>query len=94
MTRDMEKQPYTPDEQRVCQYMQMIAPDLGCGDDPIGFLIACYGTLLFERNEWRECAYYDPLMSGKGAFLGWDRSALDRCRRRYIEKVEPCVTLI
>ena len=37
-----------------------------------------------EVTAWRECARYDPLMSGR-AFKGWDRSALDRCRRTYIE---------
>jgi hypothetical protein len=37
-----------------------------------------------EIAAWRECARYDPLMSGR-AFKGWDRSALDRCRRTYIE---------
>jgi hypothetical protein len=33
-------------------------------------------------NAWRECALYDALMSGP-VFKGWDRSALDRCRRQY-----------
>ena len=37
-----------------------------------------------EIAAWRECARYDPLMSGR-AFKGWDRSALDRCRKTYIE---------
>jgi len=40
-----------------------------------------------EVSEWRDCARYDPLMSGP-AFKGWDRSALDRCRRKYIENAE------
>ena len=43
-------------------------------------------ALLEEVAAWRECARYDPLMSGPpGAFKGWDRSALDRCRKTYIE---------
>jgi hypothetical protein len=38
-----------------------------------------------EVMEWRECAQYDPLMEGQ-RFKGWNRSALDRCRRHFIEK--------
>jgi len=38
-----------------------------------------------EVQDWRECAMYDALMSGP-KFKGWNRSALDRCRQRYIEK--------
>lgn len=37
-----------------------------------------------EITAWRECARYDPTMEGP-RFKGWDRSALDRCRRTYIE---------
>jgi len=37
-----------------------------------------------EVQDWRECARYDPLMSGP-AFKGWDRSHMDRCRNKYIE---------
>lgn len=37
-----------------------------------------------EAAAWRECALYDATMEGP-AFKGWDRSALDRCRRRFIE---------
>jgi hypothetical protein len=40
--------------------------------------------LTAECEAWRECAQYDPEMTGP-AFKGWDRSALDRCRTRYIE---------
>lgn len=35
-----------------------------------------------EVRAWRECALYDATMEGP-AFKGWDRSALDRCRRTY-----------
>jgi hypothetical protein len=38
-----------------------------------------------EVQDWHECASYDALMSGP-KFKGWNRSALDRCRQRYIEK--------
>jgi hypothetical protein len=34
-----------------------------------------------EIEQWRECALYDATMKGP-AFKGWDRSALDRCRKR------------
>lgn len=37
-----------------------------------------------EIDAWHECAQYDPLMEGP-RFKGWDRSALDRCRRRFID---------
>lgn len=34
--------PYTEDERRVCDYLQEIIPDVGCGADPIGFLISSH----------------------------------------------------
>ncbi len=37
-----------------------------------------------EIAAWRECALYDATMEGP-RFKGWDRSAMDRCRRRFIE---------
>jgi len=37
-----------------------------------------------EAEDWRECAKYDALMDGP-RFKGWNRSALDRCRKKYIE---------
>lgn len=49
--RDFEKNPYSKDEQRVCDFLQTIAPDVGCGDDPIGFLIASYHYLIIQRKE-------------------------------------------
>lgn len=45
MTRDIDKNPYTEDERRVCDYLIALAPDAGCGDDPIGFLIASHNAL-------------------------------------------------
>jgi hypothetical protein len=33
-----------------------------------------------ELLAWRECAEYDVTMDGR-VFKGWNRSALDRCRR-------------
>jgi hypothetical protein len=36
-----------------------------------------------EVADWRECAKFDVLMEGPKA-MGWNRSALERCRERYI----------
>lgn len=33
-----------------------------------------------EIEQWRSCALYDATMEGP-VFKGWDRSALERCRR-------------
>ena len=41
-------------------------------------------TATGEVEAWRQCALYDATMAGP-IFKGWDRSAMDRCRRRYIE---------
>lgn len=38
-----------------------------------------------ELEAWYECAVYDPTIP-KPTFKSWNRSALDRCRRRYMEK--------
>lgn len=39
--RDFDKRPYSADERRVCDYIQKASNNqVGCGDDPIGFLIA------------------------------------------------------
>ncbi len=37
-------------------------------------------ALTAEVQAWRECALYDATMEGP-VFKGWDRSALERCRR-------------
>lgn len=43
MKRDIEKNPYSPDEQRVVNYiLSKTQGTIGGGDDPIGFLIASY----------------------------------------------------
>lgn len=48
--RDLDTKPYTTDEQRVCEFLTRLSPDIGCGDDPIGFLMASYEWLLAERK--------------------------------------------
>lgn len=50
--RDLDKQPYSPDEQRVAQFF--FDAGLGGGDDPIGFIIASHVSLAADRNEARE----------------------------------------
>lgn len=36
-----------------------------------------------ELEEWRACALYDPMMDGP-RFKGWDRSQMERCRKKFI----------
>ena len=43
--------PYNADEKRVCAYLQEIIPEIGCGDDPIGFLITSHRHLLELRRK-------------------------------------------
>ena len=46
MERDFDKQPYDVQEKRVCDYLQKISKGMmGCGEDPIGFLIASHNML-------------------------------------------------
>ena len=52
-------------------------------DDENAQLKAELERLRAEVTAWRECARYDPNMSGRALFKGWDRSALDRCRKKY-----------
>jgi hypothetical protein len=47
--------PYTPDEARVCNYLLEITHNqVGCGDDPIGFLIASHRELNRQLKELRK----------------------------------------
>jgi len=48
--RDLNSCPYSRDEQRVCAYLREIMPDIGCGDDPVGFLIASHHALVERRQ--------------------------------------------
>ena len=48
--RDPETHPYTVEERRVCAYLQTLMPDIGCGDDPIGFLIASHAAIRQDRE--------------------------------------------
>jgi hypothetical protein len=43
---------YSRDEQRVCDYIQKITKEqIGCGDDPIGFLIASHAYLAAQCQD-------------------------------------------
>mgnify|MGYP001603933974 CR=1 FL=1 len=52
--RDIETNPYDAQEQRVCDYLQKLAPDIGCGNDPVGFLIASHAALTTDNKRYRE----------------------------------------
>lgn len=54
--RDIEAHPYSADERRVCDFLLSRSPDMGCGNDPIGFLMASYVWAIHERNELRDAA--------------------------------------
>jgi hypothetical protein len=50
--RDIEKNPYTPEEKRVVDYFW--EHGVGGGDDPIGFILSSYAYLVAERNTLQE----------------------------------------
>jgi hypothetical protein len=50
--RDIEKNPYSPDEARVAKFIFDMGA--GGGDDPIGFIMASHAALAAERNLLRE----------------------------------------
>lgn len=65
-TRDMEKNPYTPDEARVAKYL-MDLTGIGGGDDPIGFLLASHRILVDRGQRAREAfqqAHADNRLAG------------------------------
>lgn len=52
--RDIETAPYDRQEQRVCAYLQSVASSLGCGDDPIGFLIASHNFIMNQQKKEKQ----------------------------------------
>lgn len=49
--RDFDAQPYTTEERRICDYLiEITRGKIGCGADPIGFLIASHYALLRQRR--------------------------------------------
>lgn len=52
MARDLETNPYSPDEERVAKFLA--DHGVGGGDDPIGALIATYGFVIGQRGTLKE----------------------------------------
>jgi hypothetical protein len=50
--RDIDKEPYSKDEERVAKFLYERGS--GGGDDPIGFILSSYAYLVEERNKYRE----------------------------------------
>lgn len=50
--RDFDKNPYTPDEERVAKWL-VDTGGVGGGDDPIGYLIAAFEYMAKERKAYR-----------------------------------------
>lgn len=50
--RDLDRNPYTPDERRVVNFLW--DRGMGGGDDPIGFLLASYQYVVAKRNRLTE----------------------------------------
>lgn len=49
--RDFDKNPYSPDELRVVEYLNRITNnEIGAGDDPIKFLIASHSALRIDLD--------------------------------------------
>jgi hypothetical protein len=49
--RDLHEKPYTADEQRVVDYINLITDGaVGAGSDPIGFLLASHSYIQRERH--------------------------------------------
>lgn len=49
--RDMDEWPYSYDERRVATYLNNLCPDIGSGDDPIGFIVASHAALVQRARE-------------------------------------------
>jgi len=49
--RDFDQNPYTPCEKRVCAYLQEIMPEIGCGEDPVGFLISSHAVISYHLQQ-------------------------------------------
>lgn len=51
--RDFDANPYSPDEERAAAYMRRLLPNVGTGDDPIGFVLASWEQMVAERKSLR-----------------------------------------
>lgn len=96
--RDMETQPYTDDENRVCKYLLEITHDqIGCGADPIGFLIASHGAINHTQKNQRVVikALVEALTFAKpivGAVVAKSDNDTRPQRRKVYEKIEAALT--
>ena len=61
--RDFTTCPYSIDEQRVVAYLREIMPEIGAGDDPIGFLIASHAALADRAREFLRA--YESILDDK-----------------------------
>jgi hypothetical protein len=50
--RDLDQNPYSPDEQRIAEFL--FERGAGGGDDPVGFILSSYAYLVEQRNTLRE----------------------------------------
>lgn len=72
MTRDLDKNPYSPDEQRVADWLcKRSGENIGGGDDPIGFLMVSYEYVMASNANLRRevmnlSAKVDEFMELKG----------------------------
>jgi hypothetical protein len=72
--RDLDVAPYTEDERRVVAYLKECMPDIGAGDDPIGFLLASHAALIaisMGAKGWTPSAYRALEDSNTGVRVEW-----------------------
>ena len=53
METEERQTPYTIDEQRVVNWLHKKTPDIGPGNDPIGFLLASYDMIQDDKRYLR-----------------------------------------
>ena len=69
---------------RYVETINKAADNLNWAREKIIEQAARIAELEAEVTDWRECAKYDAVVP-RPLFLTWDRFALDRCRRQFIE---------
>jgi hypothetical protein len=87
--RDLDKNPYSPDEERVAKWI-MDKTDIGGGDDPIGFLMASHEYAIHQRNELqKQNAKFRKVaneLDGLGAII--EDSVRRSCKERLPEIIQ------
>ena len=53
METEARSTPYSPAEQRVVDWLHKKVPDVGAGNDPIGFLLASYDLIQEDKRRLR-----------------------------------------